>query len=148
MHTIHYAMRAVIDVRCIQRYAELNKVSVKHAGLGHLQQYDIPGIDLNASDAYLHSCQQSYHTHHALACRSYGAVYRAERRTDGMEVAVKIIPADNPADLLKEVDIMLACTSPYIVRLHDCYYKVSVASPNHRRYERCVRCSWKYGRRR
>lgn len=43
-----------------------------------------------------------------------------------MEVAVKIIPADNPADLLKEVDIMLACTSPYIVRLHDCFYKVSV----------------------
>ena len=43
---------------------------------------------------------------------------------------MKIIPADNPADLLKEVDIMLACTSPYIVRLHDCYYKVSVASPN------------------
>ncbi|CBJ28178.1 protein serine/threonine kinase [Ectocarpus siliculosus] len=40
-----------------------------------------------------------------------------------MEVAVKIIPADNPADLLKEVDIMLACTSPYIVRLHDCFYK-------------------------
>ncbi|CAM9676461.1 unnamed protein product [Ectocarpus sp. 13 AM-2016] len=54
---------------------------------------------------------------------SYGAVYRAERRTDDMEVAVKIIPADNPADLLKEVDIMLACTSPYIVRLHDCFYK-------------------------
>lgn len=41
-----------------------------------------------------------------------------------MEVAVKIIPADNPLDLLKEVDIMLACASPYIVRLHDCYYKV------------------------
>lgn len=60
-------------------------------------------------------------------CRSYGAVYRAERRTDDMEVAVKIIPADNPADLLKEVDIMLACTSPYIVRLHDCFYKVSKA---------------------
>lgn len=60
--------------------------------------------------------------------RSYGAVYRAERRTDGMEVAVKIIPADNPADLLKEVDIMLACVSPYIVRLHDCYYKVRQTS--------------------
>lgn len=42
-----------------------------------------------------------------------------------MEVAVKIIPADNPVDLLKEVDIMMACTSPYIVRLHDCFYKVS-----------------------
>lgn len=37
---------------------------------------------------------------------------------------MKIIPADNPVDLLKEVDIMLACASPYIVRLHDCYYKV------------------------
>ncbi|CAM9503522.1 unnamed protein product, partial [Sphacelaria rigidula] len=47
---------------------------------------------------------------------SYGAVYRAERRSDGTEVAVKIIPADNPADLLKEVDIMLACASPYIVQ--------------------------------
>lgn len=57
-------------------------------------------------------------------CRSYGAVYRAERRSDGTEVAVKIIPADNPADLLKEVDIMLACASPYIVQLHDCFYKV------------------------
>ncbi|CAN0129472.1 unnamed protein product [Ascophyllum nodosum] len=54
---------------------------------------------------------------------SYGAVYRGERRTDGAEVAVKIIPVDNPADLLKEVDIMMACSSPYIVRLHDCYYK-------------------------
>lgn len=58
-------------------------------------------------------------------CRSYGAVYRAERRADDTEVAVKIIPADNPVDLLKEVDIMMACTSPYIVRLHDCFYKVS-----------------------
>lgn len=57
-------------------------------------------------------------------CRSYGAVYRAERRADDTEVAVKIIPADNPVDLLKEVDIMMACTSPYIVRLHDCFYKV------------------------
>lgn len=57
--------------------------------------------------------------------RSYGAVYRAERRADDTEVAVKIIPADNPVDLLKEVDIMMACTSPYIVRLHDCFYKVS-----------------------
>lgn len=37
---------------------------------------------------------------------------------------MKIIPADNPVDLLKEVDIMLACASPFIVRLHDCYYKV------------------------
>eukprot|EP00903_Cladosiphon_okamuranus_P011367 g10715.t1 len=54
---------------------------------------------------------------------SYGAVYRAERRADDTEVAVKIIPADNPVDLLKEVDIMMACTSPYIVRLHDCFYK-------------------------
>ncbi|CAM9509020.1 unnamed protein product [Pylaiella littoralis] len=54
---------------------------------------------------------------------SYGAVYRAEQRADDREVAVKIIPADNPIDLLKEVDIMMACTSPYIVRLHDCFYK-------------------------
>eukprot|EP00752_Nemacystus_decipiens_P005932 g5357.t1 len=54
---------------------------------------------------------------------SYGAVYRAEQRADDTEVAVKIIPADNPVDLLKEVDIMMACTSPYIVRLHDCFYK-------------------------
>ncbi|CAN0010047.1 unnamed protein product, partial [Hapterophycus canaliculatus] len=66
---------------------------------------------------------------------SYGAVYRAERRTDDKEIAVKIIPADNPVDLLKEVDIMMACASPYIVRLHDCFYKVST---------RLVRKKWEY----
>lgn len=59
---------------------------------------------------------------------SYGAVYRAERRADGAEVAVKIIPADNPTDLLKEVDFMMACSSPYIVRLHDSHYKVRLNS--------------------
>ncbi|CAM9462357.1 unnamed protein product, partial [Discosporangium mesarthrocarpum] len=55
---------------------------------------------------------------------AYGAVYRAERRTDQEEVAVKIIPVDsNSTEFCEEVEFMLGCTSPYIVRLHDCYYK-------------------------
>ncbi|CAM9626713.1 unnamed protein product, partial [Choristocarpus tenellus] len=55
---------------------------------------------------------------------AYGAVYRAERRDNHEEVAVKIIPVDSNAEnFCNEVDIMLGCTSPYTMGLHDCYLK-------------------------
>ncbi|KAG5185103.1 kinase-like domain-containing protein [Tribonema minus] len=62
--------------------------------------------------------------HELLGEGAYGAVYRAERVSDGREVAVKIIPADDNADSLrKEVGIMVRSASPYLVQLHECYYK-------------------------
>lgn len=66
---------------------------------------------------------------------AYGAVYRAKwvagvgrlpsvPPDEVPEVAVKILPADDgQEDLKKEIGIMLDCSSPYIVQLHDCYYK-------------------------
>ena len=63
--------------------------------------------------------------HELLGEGAYGAVYRATNIADGNEVAVKIIPAEDDAESLKkEISIMLKCSSPYIVQLYNCYYKV------------------------
>lgn len=58
---------------------------------------------------------------------SYGAVYKALDRTDGMVVAVKVLDIAQDeaasADLVKEINILKQCNSKYIVAYRGSYIK-------------------------
>jgi serine/threonine protein kinase len=66
--------------------------------------------------------------------RSYGAVFKAMHKRSGNIVACKLVPIDNDLDdLLKEINVMRDCYSPYIVRFYGSFYNsevLSVRSPN------------------
>mmetsp|Transcript_11258 Transcript_11258/g.45785 ORF Transcript_11258/g.45785 Transcript_11258/m.45785 type:complete len:441 (-) Transcript_11258:111-1433(-) len=55
---------------------------------------------------------------------SYGAVYKAVRKSDGGVVAIKVVPLDDDIeDLRHEVDVMKECKSPFIVNYEGTYFK-------------------------
>jgi serine/threonine protein kinase len=67
-----------------------------------------------------HHVRSTYHTHlsyHSLSS-SYGAVYKAIDRRDGMVVAIKVLKLhedEDTSDLLKEISILRECKNQYIV---------------------------------
>jgi len=55
---------------------------------------------------------------------SYGSVWKAMHKPTGSIVAVKRVPIDNDLeDIMKEIDFMKSCRSPYIVRYFGSYFK-------------------------
>jgi serine/threonine protein kinase len=55
-------------------------------------------------------------------CRSYGAVYKAVHKQTGVEVAIKILPADEDLSTLKkEIDFLKRLTCDYVVGYLGCY---------------------------
>ncbi|KAI3658557.1 hypothetical protein MP638_002801, partial [Amoeboaphelidium occidentale] len=55
---------------------------------------------------------------------SYGSVYKAIHKKSGTVVALKIVPIENDLeDIIKEINVMNGCDSPYIVRYYGSYFK-------------------------
>eukprot|EP01113_Clastostelium_recurvatum_P010860 TRINITY_DN1545_c0_g1_i2.p1 TRINITY_DN1545_c0_g1~~TRINITY_DN1545_c0_g1_i2.p1 ORF type:complete len:359 (+),score=78.29 TRINITY_DN1545_c0_g1_i2:74-1150(+) len=55
---------------------------------------------------------------------SYGSVWKAMHRSTSLIVAIKKVPIDNDLeDIMKEIDFMKSCRSPYVVRYHGSYFK-------------------------
>jgi len=55
---------------------------------------------------------------------SYGSVYKAIRKSDGMVVAIKQVPIDEEIEeLRKEIDIMKECSSPFIISYEGTYFQ-------------------------
>jgi serine/threonine kinase 3 len=55
---------------------------------------------------------------------SYGSVYKAYHRENGIEAAVKKIPIDSDLlDIVKEISIMQQCDSKNIVKYYGSYFK-------------------------
>jgi len=58
--------------------------------------------------------------------RSYGSVWKAIHRATGTVTAIKRVGIDNDLeDIMKEIDFMKGCRSPYIVRYFGSYFKDS-----------------------
>jgi serine/threonine protein kinase len=54
---------------------------------------------------------------------SYGSVFKAIRKSDGMVVAIKQVPIDEEIEeLRKEIDIMKECSSPFIISYEGTYF--------------------------
>jgi len=57
---------------------------------------------------------------------SYGSVWKAIHKQTGSVVAVKRVSIDNDLeDIVKEIEFMKGCSSPYIVRYYGSYFKDS-----------------------
>ena len=49
--------------------------------------------------------------------RSYGAVYKALHKSSGSIVAAKLVPIDDDLEeIFKEINVIKACNSPFIVK--------------------------------
>lgn len=55
---------------------------------------------------------------------SYGSVWKAIHKQTGGIVAIKKVEIDNDLDdIMKEIDFMKGCRSPFIVRYYGSYFK-------------------------
>lgn len=55
---------------------------------------------------------------------SYGAVYAAQRSSDGALVAIKVLPLDGDmSELRKEISILCRCASPHVVSFFGSFVK-------------------------
>eukprot|EP00300_Choanocystis_sp_HF-7_P027154 c32224_g1_i1.p1 GENE.c32224_g1_i1~~c32224_g1_i1.p1 ORF type:complete len:432 (-),score=63.17 c32224_g1_i1:138-1433(-) len=55
---------------------------------------------------------------------NYGSVYKCKRLTDSGLVAMKVVPVDSEYEsLMREIEVLRQCTSPYIVAYYGSFFK-------------------------
>lgn len=58
-----------------------------------------------------------------LFLSSYGCVYKAIRKSDGLVVAIKQVPIDEDIDdLRQEIEVIKSCESEFITAYYGTYY--------------------------